>query len=115
MLFRWLFTKIVIVFDNRVIDSKLLADHGFSCLIELNNKKMLLDTGGNTAKFFYNIGVLGIDPRTIDIIVISHNHWDRVDSLSALLSINLNSKVYLPSYTLKPLEVAPGVWFTGSI
>lgn len=108
-------TQLTILFDNRVLENNLLSGHGFSCLIEVSNKKMLFDIGSDISKLFYNMGTLGIDPRSIDVIVISHNHWDHVAGLSAFLSLNPDVKIYLPTYVPKPIEIIPRVWSTGSI
>lgn len=107
--------SLTILYDDKSVNDKLLPGHGFSCLIDLDGTKVLFDTGGDSPKLLYNMGVLGINPRSIDVVVISHNHWDHVSGLSAILSINPHLAVYLPTYTKKPIEVYPGIWITGYV
>jgi 7,8-dihydropterin-6-yl-methyl-4-(beta-D-ribofuranosyl)aminobenzene 5'-phosphate synthase len=45
---------------------------------------------------------LGIDPAAIDIIVISHAHWDHTGGLSELLKVNQTASLFLPS-SFQPL------------
>lgn len=104
-----------ILFDDRAHDEKLLTGHGFSCLIEVGRTKILFDTGGDVAKLMYNMGVLGVNPKSIDIVVISHNHWDHTSGLSSLLSINPRLAVYPPNCSQKPLEISPNIWVTGYV
>lgn len=103
------------VYDNRSIDDRLLSSHGFSCLIEVKGVKVLFDTGGDVGKLMYNMGVLGVDPRAIDIVITSHNHWDHVAGLSTLLSINPRIIVIPPTYSSKPMEIVENVWITGGV
>ena len=44
-----------------------------------------------------NIRKLNIDPKTIDTIFISHNHFDHIGGLSAFLNENNDVKLYSPS------------------
>jgi len=106
--------KITILYDNREADSRLLAAHGFACLVEVGGRRILFDTGGDPAKLFYNMGALGVDPRSVDAVVISHNHWDHTGSLSALLSVKPDAIVHTPSGP-KPEPVAPGARTVGSL
>jgi len=106
--------KLTILYDNREADSRLLAAHGFACLVEAGGRRILFDTGGDPAKLFYNMGVLGVDIRTIEAVVISHNHWDHTGALSALLSVKPDATVHTPTEPkLEP--VAPGARIVGPL
>jgi len=78
--------KLTIVYDNKVYKNniKLKSDWGFSCLIEIDGKTILFDTGANGKILLNNMEILGIDPCTIDKIVISHEHWDHNGGLKEL-------------------------------
>ena len=106
--------KLTILYDNREADSRLLAAHGFACLVEVGGCKVLFDTGGDPARLFYNMGALGVDPRSVDAVVISHNHWDHTGALSALLSVKPDAIVHAPSGP-KPEPVAPGARVVGPL
>ena len=88
--------KLTILYDDDEYDERLIAAHGFACLIEAGNQKVLFDTGGDPSVLFYNMGVLGVHPRSLSSVVISHNHWDHTGGLSALLARNPALRVVMP-------------------
>ena len=106
--------KITVVYDNETTKSALKPDWGFSCFIE-NKKNHLSDTGANSDILLSNMKVLGIKPEDIDIVFLSHNHWDHVDGLNALVSLNTKIKVYHPDFSLKPKEVIENITTTGML
>jgi len=46
---------------------------GFSALVEYNDHILLFDTGGS-ATLMDNMHLLGIDPKMIQAVVLSHEH-----------------------------------------
>ncbi|MBN2521755.1 MAG: MBL fold metallo-hydrolase [Bacteroidales bacterium] len=69
------------VLTENVAGYDLLAEHGLSYYIECNEKKILFDTG-HTTVFLENAKKIGIDiTKEIDIVVLSHGHWDHGDGL----------------------------------
>jgi 7,8-dihydropterin-6-yl-methyl-4-(beta-D-ribofuranosyl)aminobenzene 5'-phosphate synthase len=90
--------KITIVYDNEVCQKELIADWGFSCLIQAENApQILFDTGTSGSILLHNMKILGIDPAAIGIIVISHPHGDHTGGLSSILEVNKDAEVYLPA------------------
>lgn len=90
--------KITIVYDNEAWGPGLRADWGFACLVESGNGgRVLFDTGARGAILLENMQRLGIDPRTISKIFISHAHWDHTGGLAALPDRNPEASVYLPA------------------
>jgi len=64
----------------------LLAEQGFSLLIEVNgNQKILLDTGTNSETLQENMRRMGIDPTSIALVALSHGHSDHAGSMSRIL------------------------------
>jgi len=96
---------ITILYDNNEYDERLETAWGFSCLVELPpasggagevEETILFDTGGDSAMLLRNMRTLGIDPRDVDVIVISHIHYDHVGGLAGFLEENHAVTVYLP-------------------
>jgi len=88
--------RLTIVYDNNPYDYRLKSSWGFSCLIELEEKTVLFDTGGDGEILLYNMRVLNKDPKTIDIVVLSHIHGDHTGGLWSLLQERPTVKVYIP-------------------
>ena len=86
--------KIVTLTDNRASDSELKTEHGLSVYIETENHKVLFDTG-QSALFAQNADKLGIDLQQIDLVVISHGHYDHIGGLRHFLEMNHHAKVIL--------------------
>ena len=84
--------KFTILYDNHA--KELKSAWGFSCLIE-NKKKILFDTGGDAHILEFNMEKMSIDPKEIDIVVISHEHWDHINGLDYILGKNPDLKVYV--------------------
>ncbi|CAN2041350.1 7, 8-dihydropterin-6-yl-methyl-4-(beta-D-ribofuranosyl)aminobenzene 5'-phosphate synthase [Candidatus Magnetomoraceae bacterium gMMP-15] len=95
--------KITIIYDNEAWDKNLKADWGFSCLIEIDDKTILFDTGAKSDILLDNMKKLNINPKMIDEVVISHNHWDHIGGLSDFLKIN-PATVYLPYSCPEPYK-----------
>ncbi|MBP2030146.1 7,8-dihydropterin-6-yl-methyl-4-(beta-D-ribofuranosyl)aminobenzene 5'-phosphate synthase [Methanohalophilus levihalophilus] len=88
--------RLTVVYDNKT-NGSLQSGWGFSCLVEQEDKKVLFDTGWDGQAVLDNLGQLEIDPETIDILVLSHHHWDHIGGLSHILHAARNLKVYVPS------------------
>ena len=86
--------KLTIIYNNES-NPGLKSGWGFSCLIEEDGKKILFDTGDKGDALLYNMEKLGFDANDIDIVVLSHNHWDHTGGLIDLLKLNSNLKVFV--------------------
>jgi 7,8-dihydropterin-6-yl-methyl-4-(beta-D-ribofuranosyl)aminobenzene 5'-phosphate synthase len=125
--------RLTILYDNNPYDYRLKSSWGFSCLIELEEKTILFDTGGDGEILLYNMRVLNKHPKTIDMIVLSHIHGDHTGGLWSLLEEKRPLKVYIPgsfSHDFEqkvkkygaeavrvdaPLEIDQGIYSTGEM
>ncbi len=87
--------KITIIYDNEVFKEGLEADWGFACLVEAYDLKILFDTGAKSEILLNNMSILEIEPREVDLIFISHAHWDHTGGLREFLQRH-KTKVYIP-------------------
>ncbi|MEZ4768830.1 MAG: alpha/beta hydrolase-fold protein [Caldilineales bacterium] len=99
--------KLTIVYDNSTTDTQLIPEHGFAAVIEYDGHQMLFDTGTNGSLLLENMRLLGIDPRSIEKVIISHGHPDHTGGLLALLDTGVQPTVYAPANVL--FEIADEV------
>ena len=89
--------KLTIVYDNNPYREGLETRWGFSCLVEGLERTILFDVGGEGAVLLRNMAKLEIDPNTIDVVILSHIHYDHIGGLSEFLEQNPDVVVYMPS------------------
>jgi 7,8-dihydropterin-6-yl-methyl-4-(beta-D-ribofuranosyl)aminobenzene 5'-phosphate synthase len=124
---------IAVTYDNNPYDDRLKTAWGFSCLVRLPERVILFDTGGDSSMLLHNMEQLQIDPREIEVVVLSHIHGDHVGGLGGILNQNSDVTVYLPAsfpQSLKeeiklfgaevqevhePRELFDGVYTTGEL
>jgi len=63
----------------------------------------------------YNMKKLAINPEDIDMVVLSHNHWDHVGSLDTLLNIKPELKVFKPTWASKSQKIFKNFMTTGAL
>jgi len=78
--------EVIVLVDNTVNRRGLIAEHGLSLLIRWGEGGVLFDTGSGTA-LFQNILNMGLDPREIKGVALSHGHYDHVGGLKRLLEL----------------------------
>ncbi|MBD3386778.1 MBL fold metallo-hydrolase [candidate division KSB1 bacterium] len=82
--------KTIILYDNTA-QNGLKSGWGFSALVD---DRILFDTGEDSGSLFYNMDRLGIEPDTIEAVVISHDHWDHTGGLRKVLEHTRDLPVY---------------------
>ena len=96
--------KVAILYDNTIHAEGCQSDWGFSCLIEGLEQTILFDTGTQSEILFHNIEQLGVNPKSVDLVVLSHDHGDHTGGLARFLEANSDVTVYYPvsfSQTIK--------------
>lgn len=82
-------TVTVLAEDSVGYELSLLGQHGISLLLEaeLGSEKrtVLMDVGQNHKALRFNMDELGVDPRSIDAVVITHCHYDHTGGLTELV------------------------------
>lgn len=124
--------RISIVYDNTAYDPRLKAKWGFVALVEYDGHILLFDTGGNGPTLLKNMELMGVNPQSVEAILLSHEHGDHTDGLHHLLIKGIKPTVFVPEgFTTSfkdnvaaqtelvevdgPLEIFPGVHSTGQL
>jgi 7,8-dihydropterin-6-yl-methyl-4-(beta-D-ribofuranosyl)aminobenzene 5'-phosphate synthase len=67
----------------------LRAEHGFSCLVRIEKggrqTRILFDAGITPDGLIENMRRLAIAPQDVDIVVLSHGHWDHTTGIDGLV------------------------------
>lgn len=80
--------KITVVVDNCILPKArkpFRAEHGLSLLLEADGGKFLFDAAQSEVAV-YNLGLLGVHPKELDAIILSHGHYDHTGGLAAVLA-----------------------------
>jgi len=88
--------KITTLLENVCSDasSDLISEWGLSLHIEFGDHSILFDTGKSGA-FADNAEHLNIDINSVQVMVLSHHHFDHGGGLKRFLGLNSKAKVYL--------------------
>jgi len=111
--------KITILCENRAgLTKNIIGEHGFSAIVEKVGQKILFDTGQGLG-LELNAKTLGIDLSQIDIIILSHGHYDHTGGLLKLLPFRKKTRVichpevFGPKYSHKKENVAEPFKYIG--
>jgi 7,8-dihydropterin-6-yl-methyl-4-(beta-D-ribofuranosyl)aminobenzene 5'-phosphate synthase len=122
-----------VIYDNYAAKAGFKTAWGFACVIQGADKTILFDTGSDGTVLMDNMAKAGIDPATIDVVVLSHQHWDHIGGIYHFLSANAHVQIYLPqSFSIRlkqdlqryevelikvgdSVEICPGVYSTGDL
>ncbi len=78
--------------DGNVKDDRLLGEAGYSALVKVSYDDsskftILFDTGCLTPALVYNVEKLERNLSTVDMIILSHGHYDHVGGLIDVISL----------------------------
>jgi 7,8-dihydropterin-6-yl-methyl-4-(beta-D-ribofuranosyl)aminobenzene 5'-phosphate synthase len=80
--------RVTVVVDNCIMPKTkkpLRAEHGLSLLLETAEGRFLFDAGQSEVAAD-NLALLGVHPRELDAIILSHGHYDHTGGLAAVLA-----------------------------
>lgn len=105
---------VTLVEDYAGYETSFLAQHGISFLLDAKSghvhKRVLMDVGQSSGPILHNMDILGIDPASIDMIFLSHCHYDHTRGLVGMLReirkegipVIAHPMIFRPNYLLKP-------------
>lgn len=96
--------KVITIYDNNECGTDLNADWGFGCFIDHPKAKIIFDTGAKAEILKENLKKASIKPSNINIVILSHKHWDHQGGALWLLKENPKINIYLPKTWSKRLE-----------
>lgn len=135
--------KITVLTENRYCENNCINEDGLAIYIETDGNKLLLDSGITDA-FLKNAKTLGVNLDEVNIIALSHGHWDHGNGLKYLnnrKTLILHPECYTKRYSLRrnmeyaginesreelaekfdlietkePYKIFENVWFLGEI
>lgn len=86
--------RILTLMEDTIQKEGLCAEHGLSVYVETKHHKLLIDTGASE-KTWENARALGVDPEAVDLVILSHGHYDHGGGLPSFVKINPNARIYL--------------------
>lgn len=93
--------NVTAVIENTVFKKGLEAEHGLSILMNLGDRSLLIDCG-QTDACMRNLQRLPIDPTSIEMVVITHGHYDHTGGLSFFMEQAPSLPIYLSAQALQP-------------
>lgn len=69
-------------------------EHGLSFYIETEKHKLLMDAGAGDL-FLKNAEILGIDIGQVDILILSHGHYDHGGGIPDFVKVNSRARIYM--------------------
>ncbi|MEJ2657374.1 MAG: MBL fold metallo-hydrolase [Desulfobacterales bacterium] len=88
--------RLTLLYDSMAHVRGLKTGWGFSCLVEVGETTLLFDTGGDGNILLSNMKKLGVNPKAVQIVLLSHNRAGHIGGLAEFLQINPQVSVYIP-------------------
>lgn len=94
------------ILEGGAAPDQLHGEHGFSALIEFTRSghthRVLFDAGVSPDGLVHNMGLLGLDPGSVEAVVLSHGHFDHTTGLDGF--------VRAVGRTSLPVVIHPDFW-----
>ncbi|MFC1505598.1 MBL fold metallo-hydrolase [Thermoproteota archaeon] len=116
--------RVTVLVEDSVNSKKpnLIAKHGLSLLVETKlagiDSKFLMDAGPGPDMALRNAGMIDIDMKKIDSIMLSHGHYDHTGALLQVLKhmdysipVIAHPDVFSPKFAYKPTLTSIGIEF----
>lgn len=85
--------EIITLAENTSKSDELQSEHGLSLFINTKKHKLLFDVGA-TSLFAINAKKLNVNLSDVDLVIISHGHYDHGGGLKTFLNLNSKAKIY---------------------
>ncbi len=79
--------SLTVIYDH-VANQDFAGSSGFAVIVETDRELLLFDTGWNGTLLLKHMKRLNIDPKDINRLVLSHQHWDHIGGLPEILQAN---------------------------
>jgi 7,8-dihydropterin-6-yl-methyl-4-(beta-D-ribofuranosyl)aminobenzene 5'-phosphate synthase len=86
--------EVITLVENLAYQLGIKGEHGLSFLVKAEGKQILFDTG-QSGLLVDNAKKLGEDLSAVDVVVISHGHYDHTGGLRAFFEMNDHAPVLL--------------------
>jgi len=93
--------RITVLLENTTKNTTLVPKHGLSIHIETPKHRVLFDLGPDDT-YLHNAQKMGIDLEKVDIVVLSHGHYDHGGGLAGFLKINNKASIFIHRQGFKP-------------
>lgn len=86
--------KIIPLMENNLCGEGIVAEHGLSLYIETEKHRIIADTG-QSARTWDNAMKRGVDLETVDIVFLSHGHYDHSGGIMSFADINPSASIFM--------------------
>lgn len=93
--------KITVLLENTCGREGCTAKHGLSFYIETETHRLLMDTGPDDT-LLDNAQVLGIDLQKIEMVIISHGHYDHAGGVLPFAKVNPQVEIIMQESAVLP-------------